>query len=408
MDEILFSVGIFTGLVMLLVTAVLLARRFLAPGGGIQLTINDRPPIEVPAGWKLSVALATAGIHLPAGCGGRGTCGLCRVVVPEGGGPVLPIEEGHFRRSELRMGARLACQIVLREDCHVVVPDDVLDVHRFEATVREARWMTPFIREIVLALPEDEAFSFRAGAFVQVTCPPYCVRYRDLDIPPAYREVWDRLDLLRLVARTHAPATRAYSLANPPAEARVLRLDVRLAIPPPGSDAEVPPGVVSSFLCAMQPGDVVEVSGPYGHFFVPDSDRELVFVGGGAGMAPMRAHVLDQLEGRKSTRRVSLWYGARALRDLFYADEFDRLDAAHPNFEWHVALSEPRAEDDWAGATGFIHAHLHDHYLANHPAPEACEYYLCGPPLMVRAVTDMLLGLGVDPDDIHADDFGGG
>jgi Na+-transporting NADH:ubiquinone oxidoreductase subunit F len=329
------------------------------------------------------------------------------VEVVSGGGPLLPVERERIARAEAAQGARLACQVTVRGDLAVRLPDVVLGARRLECRVVSTRHVALFIREIVLDLPPGEAFPFEAGAFVQVTRPPGTLRFARFDVGEAFAGDWRRLGLLERTSSCEEATTRAYSLANAPTEGGMLLLDVRLALPPPGADADVPPGVVSSWLFGLRPGDRVPVSGPFGHFFARPGTREMVFVGGGAGMAPMRSHVVAQLEQHRTNRTITFWYGARSRRDLFYVETFDRLQREHPNFRWTVALSEPAPGDAWDGPTGFIHHVLHDRYLADHPAPEECEYYLCGPPVMVRAVTAMLDDLGVEPDSIFYDDFGG-
>jgi len=399
--EILLGVTLFTTVVMALVGVVLLARTWLQPSGEAVITLNGEREITARKGQKLLGALTAAGIPVPSGCSGKGTCGQCRVQVV-GAGPVLPTEASLLARREIARGVRLACQVTLRDDLGVSVPEDILGVQRWTCRVDSTRWLATFIKEIVLRMPEGEEIGPPAGRYVTVTCPPYRLAYRDLDVDPAVRDEWDRLDLWRHVARADEPTTRAYSLASYPDEKGVILLIVRIATPAPGA----PPGKCSSWIFGLQEGDDVEVAGPYGHFFVEDSDAEMVFVGGGAGMAPMRAHIFDQLLRVGTSRTLSFWYGARSLRELFYREEFDRLAAEHENFAWTVALSEPLPDDDWQGETGFIHDVLRRRYLAEHPAPEECEYYLCGPPMMVRAVREMLDELGVDPERIKADDFG--
>jgi len=405
LSDLFAGVLLFTCLVMSLVLIVLAARRLLAPSGQVAVCVNDKRTLTVPVGQHLLSALLAGGIHMPAACGGKGSCGLCGVRVTRGGGGALPLEVDRFSRRDLAGGARLACQVTLREDIDVWVPEEILDVRSVAATVRSNVHLATLLKEIVLELPPNVAFPFRTGSFVQVTCPPYHLRYADLTVDAAYQAEWDRLDLWRHVVSVKRPRTRAYSLANHVGELGVLVLVVRLATPPPGAVPDVPPGIVSSWLFGRKPGDVVTVSGPYGDFFVQDGDRELVFVGGGAGVGPMRAHILDQLEHCRTPHPVTFFYGARNQQELVYKDLFDRLDAEYENFHWHVALSEPRAAD-WEGRTGFIHEHV-ETWVQDHPAPEACAYFLCGPPLMLRAVESVLDGVGVPPESIHADDFGG-
>jgi Na+-transporting NADH:ubiquinone oxidoreductase subunit F len=405
LSDLLASVLVFTGLVMSLVLIVLAARRLLAPSGEIALRVNDTRTLVVPAGQRLLTALLDGGIQLPAACGGKGTCGLCRVHVLRGGAAALPLEVDRFSRRDLADGMRLACQLTLREDTDVRVPEEILDVRSIEATVHATTQMASLMKELVLELPPQADFPFRTGSFVQVTCPPYTLRYADMDVAAEYRAEWDRLDLWKQVGSTSRPTTRAYSLANYAGESDRLMLVVRLATPPPAAGPDVPPGIVSSWIFGLKPGDAVTVAGPYGDFFVEDGERELVFVGGGAGIGPMRAHILDQVERGHASRPVTFFYGARNQQELLYKQLFDRLEAEHANFHWYAALSEPRAED-WQGRTGFIHEHLLT-WVQEHESPETCEYYICGPPLMLRAVKSVLDGVGVLPESIHADDFGG-
>ena len=325
----------------------------------------------------------------------------------EGGGPVLPVETSRIPRREVLSGARLACQVAIKRDLRIALPDEILGVREWSCTVRSNDNVATLIKELVLDLPAGEAMDYRAGAFVQVTAPPHEVRFADFDIAPKFRDVWDGLDLWRLRSAAAAPTNRAYSMASYPGEKGRIILNIRIALPPPGAPEGVPPGILSSYLFSLKPGDPVSVSGPYGHFFAGETEREMVFIGGGVGMAPMRSHILDQLLRLKSTRRITFWYGARSRRELFYVEQFDRLQAEHENFRWVVALSEPKPEDDWRGEVGFIHEVVRESYLADHPAPEDCEYYLCGPPVMLRAVMQMLDSLGVDEDSIFYDDFGG-
>jgi Na+-transporting NADH:ubiquinone oxidoreductase subunit F len=403
--EVLLGIALFTGVILSLVGLVLLARARLLPQGEVVVTVNGERPIAGRRGEKLVAALHAAGIRVPAGCGGKGVCGQCRVTLTRGGGPPLPTESARLTRAERAAGVRLACQVTLRENLDVTVPEEVFGVKEWTCRVRSSRCVATLIKEIVLELPDGETIGPPTGRYVQVTAPAYRLAYRDLPIDERVRDEWDRLDLWRLEASCDEPATRAYSMANHPGETGIITLLVRLATPPP-SAPDAPPGVVSSWLFGLGAGDPVSVSGPYGHFTVEDGDSELIFVGGGAGMAPMRAHIFDLLLRRRTRRRISFWYGARHRREIFYAEDFDRLQAAHPNFSWTLALSEPRAEDAWQGATGFIHQVLYDRYLASHPAPETCDYYLCGPPLMTQAVRGLLDQLGVDPNRVRADDFG--
>jgi len=408
--EILLGVALFTGIVLCLVVVILLARATLVSARQVAVLVNGGRTLRARSGTTLLDALAAGGVFLPAACGGKGTCGMCRVRVLAGARAAGPTEAALLTARELRSGLRLACQVRLEEDLEVRVPEELLGVRHLECRVRSNANVATFIKELVLELPpvepSGEPFDFRAGAFVQITCPPYQASFEDFDVAPRFREDWDRLGLWKLRASAREPTTRAYSLANRPGERDVLVLVVRIATPPPHAPG-VPPGVVSSWIFQLKPGERVPVAGPFGHFFAAESEREMVLVGGGAGMAPMRAHAFDQLERLRAQRKITFWYGARSRRELFYVEEFDRLQAQHDNFEWCAALSEPRPDDDWRGPVGFIHEVLLERYLGNHPEPAACEYYLCGPPMMIQATRRMLADLGVDPADVHFDDFGG-
>jgi len=404
--EVGIGVAVFTTIVTALVLLILAAGAWLAPSGEVAIRVNDDRLLAGPAGAKLLSALADKDIHLPSACGGRGTCGQCAITVEQGVDPPLAVESSVLRRAELARGARLACQLTLRHDLAVRVPAEILGVRKLLCTVRSGRSVATLMRELVIDLPAGEEIDFRAGAYIQVTCPPYRAAFSGFDIGPEYRAEWQRLDLWRHEVESVKETTRAYSIASAPIEKQSLRLLIRIATPPPGAPDSVPPGIVSSYLFGLKPGDDVEIAGPYGTFLVADTDREMIFVGGGAGMAPMRSMILDQLDRVRTARKISFWYGARNLRELFYEEDFDRLQAEHENFHWTVALSEPAAEDHWRGETGFVHEVLDRCYLANHPAPAACEYYLCGPPMMIKAVLGLLARLGVDRDSVRFDDFG--
>ncbi|SMH50609.1 NADH:ubiquinone reductase (Na(+)-transporting) subunit F [Maritimibacter sp. HL-12] len=404
-----FALGVilFTLIVLVLVTLIMIARAHLVSSGNIDITINGERTISVPAGGKLLQSLAAAKLYVPSACGGGGTCAQCRVRVLEGGGAILPTEESHITKREAAMGDRLSCQVPVKQDMEIEVPEEVFGVRKWECTVRSNENVATFIKALVLDLPEGENVDFRAGGYIQIEAPPHHVRFSDFDVAEEYREDWDRFDLWSLESRVEEPVERAYSMANYPEEKGMVMLNVRIATPPPGSEG-IPPGQMSSYIFSLKPGDKVTISGPFGEFFARDTDKEMVFIGGGAGMAPMRSHIFDQLKRLKTRdRKISFWYGARSKREMFYVEDFDALAAEFDNFEWHVALSDPLPEDAWTGDTGFIHSVLFETYLKDHPAPEDCEYYLCGPPLMNRSVIEMLLDLGVDRDDIMLDDFGG-
>lgn len=403
MLEAALGILFFTVIVLLLTLFVLGARRVLVPHGECQIEINGRKTVDAQIGQRLLEVCQQAGIHLPSACAGAGTCGLCKTRVLAGGGEAGPQELAHLSQREAKRGGRLACQVRILGAMAIEVDEAYFDVKTWDCVVEEVRNVSTLIREIVFRLPEP--MDFRAGGFVEIECPPYQLDFGDLEIEAEFRDVWDSFKLWDLHAGTDKPVSRAYSMANHPAEQGLVILNIRIALPPSGHP-QVPPGVVSSWLFSLKAGDRVQLRGPYGHFAVEPSERELVFIGGGAGMAPLRAQILDLLETQSSPRKISYWYGARSRRELYYEDVFEGLQAKHDNFEWHPALSEPEADDRWDGYSGFIHQVAYDNYLARHPAPESCEYYLCGPPMMVQSVLAMLDELGVDEEDIHYDDFG--
>lgn len=397
---------LFVAIVLVLSMIVMAARTILLPSNAVTVTVNARQQLAANTGDRLLGVLNDGGVPVPAACGGTGTCGQCRVTLAQGGGEALPTETARLSRREIRQGIRLACQVVLRGDLSVTVPDNILDAKSSDCTVVFSRTVAPLIRELVLERPSSTEMVLRAGAFVQVTAPAYRRSFAEFDIAPEHQAAWDRLNLQDMVSKSGKQASRAYSIANTQAEGKQrIVLLVRLALPPP-SVPGAPPGVVSSYLFGLRKGDSVSVSGPFGEFGARDSHREMVLIGGGVGMAPLRAIIADQLERVGTKRRISFWYGARSRVDLFYRQEFESLQAVHDNFTWTAALSDPAPEDKWDGATGFIHDVVLNHYLKDHPAPEDCEYYLCGPPLMIKAVLAMLDDLGVEPDSIFNDDFG--
>lgn len=405
MTEIILGVSFFTGIVLILVGLILSVRSKLVASGNVTITVNNKKNIEAPIGGKLLGALSNARLFVSSACGGAGTCGVCRVKVFEGGGAILPTETSHITKREAREGYRLSCQVAVKQDMKIGVPDEVFGVKKWECTVRSNHNVATFIKELILELPPNEHVDFRAGGYIQIQCSPYEQSFKEFDVEERFRDDWDRLNLWEQVSRVNEPVERAYSMANYPDERGIIMLNVRISIPPPNTEG-VPPGKMSSYLFGRKPGDKVTISGPFGDFFARETDKEMVFVGGGAGMAPMRSHIFDQLRRLKSTRKISFWYGARSKREMFYVDDFDTLAAEHDNFEWHVALSNPLPEDNWSGYTGFIHSVLYREYLKTHPAPEDCEYYLCGPPMMITAVIEMLLDLGVERENIMFDDFG--
>ncbi len=407
MTEIALGVFVFTAIVLSLVGVILGARRKLVAQGEVDIVINEQRTVHAAVGNKLLGALSDAELYVSSACGGGGTCGQCRVRILEGGGSLLPTEATHITKREARQGARLACQVTVKQPMKVEVPREVFGVRKWRCKVRSNHNVATFIKEFVLDLPEGETLDFRAGGYIQIECPPHKLRFRDFDIDERFRDDWDRYNLWRYESNVKESVTRAYSMANFPLENDIIMLNVRIATPPPSAPESVPPGVMSSYIFARKPGDEVTVSGPFGEFFAKDTDAEMVFVGGGAGMAPMRSHIFDQLVRLKSQRKITFWYGARSKREIFYQQDFDKLQGEHENFDWHVALSDPLPEDEWTGYTGFIHQVLYDEYLKDHKAPEMCEFYLCGPPLMTNAVIGMLEDLGVERENILLDDFGG-
>ena len=406
--DLILGVVSFTGVVLLLVLVIIFARSRLVSTGSVNIEINDDPAntITVPAGSKLLQTLAENKIFLSSACGGGGTCSQCKCLVMDGGGSILPTEESHFTSKEQNEGWRLSCQVAVKNDLKIKIPDEVFGVKEWECEVISNDNVATFIKELILKLPEGEEVNFKAGGYVQLEAPAYeDLSYKAFDVDNEYHSDWDKFKIWDNVANNDEPIIRAYSMANYPEEKGVLKFNIRIASPPPGSD--VPPGLMSSWVFNLRAGDKVRVFGPFGEFFARKTDAEMVFVGGGAGMAPMRAHIFDQLLRINTNRKITFWYGARSLREMFYVDEFDKLQDNNENFNWHVALSDPLPEDDWSGETGFIHQVLLDNYLKSHPAPEDCEYYLCGPPMMNKAVIDMLINLGVEPENIMLDDFGG-
>ncbi|WP_455366642.1 NADH:ubiquinone reductase (Na(+)-transporting) subunit F [Kaarinaea lacus] len=407
MQEIIIGVVLFTSIVMALAVLILLARSQLVASGNVNINVNGERDLSVPAGSKLLNTLGANELFLPSACGGGGTCGQCKVKVLEGGGALLPTEATHITKRMAADGVRLACQVNVDQDLRVVVPEDVFGVNKWECTVRSNENVATFIKELVLELPDGETIDFRAGGYIQIECPAYRLSFRDIDVPEQYRGDWERYKLFDLESVVNKPTMRAYSMANYPDENNIIMLNVRIATPPPNAPPGTPPGVMSSYIFGRKAGDKVIVSGPYGEFFAKDTNAEMVFVGAGAGMAPMRSHIFDQLKRLQSQRKISFWYGARSLREAFYIEEYDQLAKDHDNFEWHMALSRAEPEDNWMGPIGYIHDVLYEQYLKDHPAPEDCEYYLCGPPMMTASVIQMLESLGVERENILLDDFGG-
>lgn len=406
MLEIGLGVFLFTAIVMSLVFIILAARSRLVATGQVNILINDEKTIAAPVGTKLLAALAESKLFVASACGGGGTCGQCKVKVQEGGGVILPTETSLINKRQAAAGERLSCQVVVKQDMRIEVPREVFGIKRWSCRVRSNRSVATFIKELVLELPEGEDLNFRAGGYIQIEAPPHHLKYADFDIPERFREDWERFELFSLESTVEETVMRAYSMANYPEEKGIVMLNVRVATPPPRMGG-IPPGIMSSYIFSLKEGDYVTISGPYGEFFAKKTKAEMCFIGGGAGMAPMRAHIFDQLKRLGSDRKMSFWYGARSRREMFYHEEFEELARKHENFTWHIALSDPLPEDDWQGETGFIHEVLFENYLRDHPAPEDIEYYICGPPMMTQAVLKMLHDLGVEKENILLDDFGG-
>lgn len=406
--EIILGVAMFTTIVMVLVLLILFAKSKLVNTGDIAVEINGDldKSFHAPAGDKLLNVLSSQGIFVSSACGGGGSCGQCRVVIKEGGGDILPTELSHINKREAKEGCRLACQVNVKQNLKIELPEEIFGVKKWECEVISNDNKATFIKELKLKIPDGEDVPFRAGGFIQIEAPAHDISYADFDVPQEYRGDWDKFNLFRYRSTMNDTTVRAYSMANYPEEKGIIMLNVRIATPPP-NNPDVPPGIMSSYIWSLKAGDKVTISGPFGEFFAKDTDAEMIFIGGGAGMAPMRSHIFDQLKRLNSKRKITFWYGARSLREMFYEDDFNQLQAENENFTWHVALSDPQPEDNWTGYTGFIHNVLLENYLRNHPAPEDCEFYMCGPPMMNAAVIKMLKDLGVEDENIMLDDFGG-
>ena len=402
------GVFMFTFVIVSLVGVLMIARHQLVATGEVTIVINDDlgKALHTAAGGTLLGTLASNQIFIPSACGGKGTCGVCTVKVLTGGGAMRPIETGHINRGEAREGVRLSCQVKVKQDMKIELPAEVFDVRKWTCKVRSNHNVATFIKELVLELPPGESVPFRAGGYIQVECPPHVVNYKDFDVEEEYRDGWDKFQVWRYVSTVDETVTRAFSMANYPEEKGIILLNVRIASPPPRAPEGTPPGKMSSYIFGLKPGDEVTISGPFGEFFAKETDAEMLFIGGGAGMAPMRSHIFDQFYRLHAKRKVTFWYGARSLREAFYVEDFNKILEEFDNFKWYLALSEPLPEDNWTGYAGFIHQVVFDNYLKDHPAPEDIEYYLCGPPLMLQACMQMLDDLGVEPENILFDDFG--
>ena len=408
---ILVSVGIFLVVTLLLVIVLLVAKSKLVPSGNVKLTINGEKEAEVPIGGTLLSTLQGENIYLSSACGGSGSCGQCRCRVVEGGGEILPTETGFFSRKEQKEHWRLACQTKVKEDMQVIVPESVFGVKEWECEVVSNRNVSTFIKEFVVKLPEGEVMNFQSGSYAQITIPPYDIKYADYDIDEKFRGDWDHFDMWSLTCKNDTETIRAYSMANYPADGNIITLNVRIATPPMDRATHkwlpVSPGISSSYIFSLKPGDKVRMSGPYGDFHIQDTDAEMLYIGGGAGMAPLRAQILHLFRTLHTGRKVSYWYGARSKKEIFYEEDFREIEKQFPNFSFHIALSDPQPEDNWTGYVGFIHQVIYDNYLKDHDAPEDIEYYMCGPGPMANAVKVMLEDLGVPRSQLFFDDFGG-
>lgn len=399
------SVVVFTSLILLLVFGIIWASKTLAPSGRVKIDINDGSKVlDVQPGKSLLGLLADQKIFLPSACGGMGTCAMCKCNVVSGGGSILPTETGHISKQAAKEGQRLACQVKVKNDIKIHVPAEVMEIKKFEGTVRSNRNVATFIKEFIVDLPPGVDLAFKAGGYIQIDIPTYDIKFRDFDIDERFRDAWDKFKLFDLSCVNEEPIFRAYSMGNHPAEGNRVMLNVRIATPPPKMP-DIKPGIASTYIFNLKPGDKVWISGPFGEFFAKDTDKEMIYIGGGAGMAPLRSHVMDLFHTKKTTRKVSYWYGARSLREMFYEQDFRDIEKQFPNFTFNVALSEPQAEDNWTGYKGFIHQVLLENYLKTHPDPAEVEYYLCGPPPMIAAVNKMLYDLGVEKEQIAYDEF---
>lgn len=400
------SVMVFTGVILGLVALLNVASAKLVSSGPVTLAINGEKDLQVPSGTTLLQALLNNGILLPSACGGKGACGVCKCKIFDGGGDVLPSEEGWLSRKERREHVRLSCQVKLKGDMKIEVPHEAMGVKRFNCKVRSNHNVATFIKELVVDIEPGKELHFQNGGYIQLEVPPYNIDFKNFSIEERFRDEWDKYKLWDLKAVNSEPTQRAYSMANHPAESNMVMLNIRIATPPPKAGPEIPPGIASSYVFNLKPGDDVVVSGPYGEFFIQETVREMCFIGGGAGMAPMRSHIFHLFHTEKTKRKATFWYGARSKREMFYDEEFKAIEKEFPNFKYHVALSEPKPEDNWTGLKGFIHTVCLKEYLEKHPDPGSIEYYLCGPPMMLKGVQNMLDSLGVEPDMIRFDDFG--
>jgi Na+-transporting NADH:ubiquinone oxidoreductase subunit F len=405
MNEIIYGVSIFLAIQFVLVALIVGTKKTLLPGGDLSIVINEDKELITEPGGKLLTALADQGIFLSSACGGGGSCAQCRCIVTEGGGSILPTEESAITRREAREGYRLACQVPVKRSMKIEVPPEMLETRKWECVVASNENVATFIKELILELPEGDSVDFKAGGYIQIEVPPHELDYQSFDIDNRFLADWRKFRMFQYKSHVYVPVTRAYSMANYPEERGIIKLNVRIASPPPGQPA-APPGQASSYIFNLKKGDRVTISGPFGDFFIQDNDREMVYIGGGAGMAPLRSHIFDLFKRINTDRKVSYWYGGRSMKEVFYKEEFEELAEKYDNFTFNLALSAPLPEDNWEGYTGFIHLVLYDNYLKDHPAPEDIDYYVCGPPMMLESVQEMLDNLGVEPENVHYDDFG--
>lgn len=409
---IVSAIAVFLLVISLLVAILLFAKKKLTPQGEVTLTINDEKELKVEPGGTVLSTLSNNGIFLPSACGGGGTCAMCKCQVLEGGGSILPTEVGYFTRRQQMDNWRLGCQVKIREDMKIAVPEEVMGIKKWECEVVSNKNVATFIKEFVVKLPEGERLDFRSGGYIQIDVPKVEVDFaKDIDVEPQFRDEWDNFKMWDLKMKNTEETFRAYSMANHPAEDNIIMLNIRIATPPwdraKNGFMNVNPGVCSSYIFSRKPGDEVTISGPYGEFFIKDTENEMMFIGGGAGMAPMRSHIFHLFNSVKTGRKTTFWYGARSRREIFYEEHFRKIEKEFPNFTFNIALSEPKPEDNWDGHTGFIHQVILDNYLSKHDTPEDVEYYLCGPPMMNDAVFKMLYDLGVPDEMVAFDDFGG-
>jgi Na+-transporting NADH:ubiquinone oxidoreductase subunit F len=404
------SVISFWIIIMVLVASLLYARNKLAPQGKVIVNINGEKDVEVSPGSTLLSTLSEQNIFLPSACGGGGTCGMCKCQVIEGGGSILSTETGYFTRKEQANHWRLGCQVKVRNDIKIHVPEEIMGIKKWECEVVSNHNVATFIKEFVVKLPEGEHLHFKSGGYIQIDVPKITVDFKDMVIEDRFREDWEKMGIFDLQMKNPEPTFRAYSMANHPAEGNIVMLNIRIATPPwdrtKNQFMKVNAGICSSFIFSRKPGDKVTISGPYGEFHIKETENEMMFIGGGAGMAPMRSHIFHLFKTVKTGRKATFWYGARSMKEVFYKEEFDSIAAEFPNFTWHLALSEPLPEDNWQGPTGFIHQVILDNYLNKHEEPEDIEYYICGPPMMNSAVTKMLYNMGVPDENVAFDDFG--